>query len=106
MAGESRGVVLLERWGRFAERDDVPELAGIYVEDVVYRDVPMHRERHGTFRGREHDTGREYEVSGVSVARLRGGKIVEQWDAYDDASFVRQIGRLDEFVAMVRDPAW
>lgn len=39
-------------------------------------------------------TGRAFTISGVSIIRVRAGKIVSQRDYYDQAGFLRQVGAL------------
>ena len=39
-------------------------------------------------------TGRCFSIEGVSVIRIRGGKVLSQRDYYDQASFLRQVGAL------------
>ncbi|MEU6708155.1 ester cyclase [Streptomyces wuyuanensis] len=44
--------------------------------------------------------GPEYAVQGVSLVTVCEGKIAHHWDVYDGATFFRQIGRFDDFLAM------
>jgi len=37
-------------------------------------------------------TGRQFEVEGLTLHRLEGGKIVEEWERYDNLSFLQQLG--------------
>jgi steroid delta-isomerase-like uncharacterized protein len=39
-------------------------------------------------------TGRRGSMSGISIDRLAGGKIVESWEVTDDAGLLRQLGVL------------
>lgn len=49
--------------------------------------------RRGEFLGIA-PTGREVELSGVTIFRLRGGNIVEGWDFYDGLGLLRQLGAM------------
>jgi steroid delta-isomerase-like uncharacterized protein len=39
-------------------------------------------------------TGRRVHLTGISIDRLAGGKIVESWEVTDDAGLLRQLGAL------------
>jgi predicted ester cyclase len=39
-------------------------------------------------------SGRPVQVTGVDIFRMRGGKIVEQWAAYDLLGILMQIGAI------------
>jgi steroid delta-isomerase-like uncharacterized protein len=39
-------------------------------------------------------TGRHVRMTGISISRLAGGKIVETWEVTDDAGLLRQLGVL------------
>jgi steroid delta-isomerase-like uncharacterized protein len=39
-------------------------------------------------------TGRHVNLTGISIDRLAGGKIVESWEVTDDAGLLRQLGVL------------
>ena len=41
-------------------------------------------------------TGRQVEIKGISISRIEGGKIVEDWDSYDDLGVMRQLGLVPE----------
>jgi steroid delta-isomerase-like uncharacterized protein len=41
-------------------------------------------------------TGRQFEVEGLTLHRLEGGKIVEEWERYDNLSFMQQLGLAPE----------
>ena len=47
----------------------------------------------GAFRGIP-ATGRRGYLTGISIDRLAGGKIVESWEVTDDAGLLRQLGVL------------
>ncbi|HSK86473.1 MAG TPA: ester cyclase [Rubrobacter sp.] len=37
-------------------------------------------------------TGRRVELEGITVHRIEGGKIVEEWECYDNLGFLQQLG--------------
>jgi steroid delta-isomerase-like uncharacterized protein len=39
-------------------------------------------------------TGRHVRMTGISITRLAGGKVVETWEVTDDAGLLRQLGVL------------
>ncbi len=41
-------------------------------------------------------TGRQIEVKGITISRIEGGKIVEDWDSYDNLSIMQQLGLAPE----------
>ena len=41
-------------------------------------------------------TGRQMELKGISISRIEGGKIVEDWDSYDNLSAMQQLGLVPE----------
>jgi steroid delta-isomerase-like uncharacterized protein len=41
-------------------------------------------------------TGRQVEAKGITISRIEGGKIVEDWDAYDNLSIMQQLGLVPE----------
>jgi steroid delta-isomerase-like uncharacterized protein len=41
-------------------------------------------------------TGRQVEFRGITISRIEGGKIVEEWQAYDNLSLVQQLGLVRE----------
>lgn len=47
----------------------------------------------GEYRGIP-PTGRRVSMTGISIDRLAGGKIVESWEVTDDAGVLRQLGVL------------
>ena len=48
-------------------------------------------------------TGRRVTLTGVTIVRLRDGKIVEAWNNYDQLSLLQQIGALQPTVPLVAD---
>ena len=41
-------------------------------------------------------TGRQVEVKSITISRIEGGKIVEDWDSYDNLSIMQQLGLVPE----------
>jgi steroid delta-isomerase-like uncharacterized protein len=41
-------------------------------------------------------TGRQIELGGISIHRIEGGKIVEEWERYDNLSILQQLGLVPE----------
>ncbi|MHA7289158.1 ester cyclase [Arthrobacter sp. MDT3-24] len=41
-------------------------------------------------------TGRQVEIKGISVSRIEGGKIVEEWNSYDNLGVMQQLGLVPE----------
>ena len=41
-------------------------------------------------------TGRQVEIKGITIHRIEGGKIVEEWERYDNLSVMRQLGLVNQ----------
>jgi predicted ester cyclase len=41
-------------------------------------------------------TGSQMELKGITISRIEGGKIVEEWQAYDNLSVMQQLGLVPE----------
>ncbi len=41
-------------------------------------------------------TGKQFEVEGITIQRIEGGKIVEEWERYDNLSILQQLGLVPE----------
>jgi steroid delta-isomerase-like uncharacterized protein len=54
----------------------------------------------GTHRGETEEfgppTGRQMEVEGITIHRIEGGKIVEEWERYDNLSVMQQLRLVPE----------
>jgi predicted ester cyclase len=54
----------------------------------------------GTHQGETEEfgppTGRQVEGAGLSLHRIEGGKIVEEWNSYDNLSLMQQLGLVPE----------
>ena len=78
-----------------------PDL-NITVEDVIAEGdkVVTRVTLRGTHQGETEEfgspTGRSVEAKGVTISRIEGGKIVEDWDNYDNLSLLQQLGRAPE----------
>ena len=68
------------------------------VEDVVAEgdEVVTRVTLRGTHQGESEEfgppTGRRVEVQGITIHRIEGGKIVEEWNSYDNLSLLQQLG--------------
>ena len=78
-----------------------PDL-NITVEDVIAEGdkVVTRVTLRGTHQGETEQfgapTGRQLEGTGVTISRIEGGKIVEDWDSYDNLSTLQQLGLAPE----------
>jgi predicted ester cyclase len=78
-----------------------PDL-NVTVEDVIAEGdkVVTRVTLRGTHQGEIEEfgppTGRQIEVKGISISRIEGGKIVEDWDSYDNLSLLQQLGLASE----------
>jgi steroid delta-isomerase-like uncharacterized protein len=74
----------------------------ITVEDVVAEGdrVVTRVTLRGTHQGETEEfgppTGRQLEGTGITISRIEGGKIVEDWDAYDNLTTLQQLGLAPE----------
>ncbi len=54
----------------------------------------------GTHQGEAEEfgppTGRGIEAQGITIHRIEGGKIVEEWNSYDNLSLLQQLGLAPE----------
>jgi steroid delta-isomerase-like uncharacterized protein len=79
----------------------LPDL-NITVEDVVGEgDKAATRWTvRGTHQGEVEEfgppTGRQVEFQGITIHRIEGGKIVEEWERYDNLSILQQLGLVPE----------
>jgi steroid delta-isomerase-like uncharacterized protein len=74
----------------------------VTVEDVIAEGekvVSRWRIR-GTHQGETEELGppteRQVELEGITIHRFEGGKIVEEWERYDNLSFMQQLGLAPE----------
>jgi steroid delta-isomerase-like uncharacterized protein len=74
----------------------------ISVEDVIAegdKAVTRYTIR-GTHQGETEEfgppTGRQMELQGITIHRIEGGKIVEEWERYDNLSALQQLGLAPE----------
>jgi steroid delta-isomerase-like uncharacterized protein len=54
----------------------------------------------GTHQGETEEfgppTGRQFEIKGLTMHRIEGGKIVEEWEGYDNLGVLQQLGLAPE----------
>jgi steroid delta-isomerase-like uncharacterized protein len=54
----------------------------------------------GTHQGETEELGppteRQVELEGITIHRIEGGKIVEEWERYDNLSFMQQLGLAEQ----------
>jgi steroid delta-isomerase-like uncharacterized protein len=78
-----------------------PDL-NVTVEDVIAGgDKAVSRVTiRGTHQGEVEEfgppTGRQVEAQIITIHRIEGGKIAEEWDSYDNLSFMQQLGLVPE----------
>jgi steroid delta-isomerase-like uncharacterized protein len=48
----------------------------------------------GSFMGMK-PTGRNVEVAGISIFRIEGGKVAEEWEGFDTLAMMRQLGAFE-----------
>jgi steroid delta-isomerase-like uncharacterized protein len=74
----------------------------VTIEDVVAEGdkVVTRVTLRGTHQGEVEEfgppTGRRVEGQGLSLHRIEGGKIVEEWNSYDNLSLMQQLGLVPE----------
>ena len=72
--------------------------AHITDEDVIAEGEKVVRRytTHATHQGETEmfgpPTGRQIELKGITIHRIEGGKIVEEWESYDNLSMMKQLG--------------
>jgi steroid delta-isomerase-like uncharacterized protein len=78
-----------------------PDL-NVTVEDVIAEgdQVVTRWTLRGTHQGEIEEfgppTGRQIELEGITIHRIAGGKIVEEWERYDNLSVMQQLGLVPE----------
>ena len=81
--------------------DAFPDI-NITVEDAIAEgdQVATRYTLRGTHRGETEEfgppSGRQMEQKGMTISRIEGGKIVEEWQAYDNLSMMQQLGLVPE----------
>jgi steroid delta-isomerase-like uncharacterized protein len=74
----------------------------ITVEDVIAEGekVVSRYTFRGTHQGETEEfgppTGKQMELKGITIHRFEDGKIVEEWEAYDNLSVLQQLGLVPE----------
>ena len=72
--------------------------ANVTVEDEIAEGdkIVQRFTMRGTHQGETEEfgppTGRQIELKGMTISRIEGGKIVEDWDSYDNLSTLQQLG--------------
>jgi steroid delta-isomerase-like uncharacterized protein len=78
-----------------------PDL-NVTVEDVLAEgdNVDSRYTVRGTHQGEIEEfgspTGRQVEIKGITIHRIEGGKIVEEWERYDNLGVLQQLGLAPE----------
>ena len=81
--------------------DAFPDI-NITVEDAIAEgdQVATRYTIRGTHRGETEEFGppteRQMELEGITIHRIEGGKIVEEWERYDNLSALQQLGLAPE----------
>jgi steroid delta-isomerase-like uncharacterized protein len=81
--------------------DAFPDI-NITVEDAIAEgdQVATRYTIRGTHRGETEEFGppteRQMELEGITIHRIEGGKIVEEWGRYDNLSVMQQLGLVPE----------
>ncbi|MBT2498910.1 ester cyclase [Agromyces sp. ISL-38] len=78
-----------------------PDLSVTVEDEIAEGDKVVTR---WTLRGTHHGeieefgppTGRQVELNGISISRIEGGKIVEEWNSYDNLGVMQQLGLVPE----------
>ncbi len=81
-------------------RDAFPDL-NVVIEDMVSSEglVTTRWRASGTHRGELmglSPTGRRSEVTGLNLARIRDGRVHEEWQEWNEAAMLRQLGVLPD----------
>ena len=81
--------------------DAFPDI-NITVEDAIAEgdQVATRYTLRGTHRGETEEFGppteRQTQLEGITIHRIEGGKIVEEWERYDNLSVMQQLGLVPE----------
>ena len=78
-----------------------PDLSATVEDEIAEGDKVVTRWTiRGTHQGEIEEfgppTGRQVELKGISISRIEGGKIVEEWNSYDNLSALQQLGLAPE----------
>ncbi len=78
-----------------------PDMSATVEDMIAEGDKVVTRVRlRGTHQGEVEEfgpaTGRQAEVEGLTLHRIEGGKIVEEWNSYDNLSILQQLGLVPE----------
>jgi steroid delta-isomerase-like uncharacterized protein len=78
-----------------------PDLSATVEDEIAEGDKVVSRWTvRGTHQGEIEEfgppTGRKMELKGITIHRIEGGKIVEEWNSYDNLSAMQQLGLAPE----------
>ena len=78
-----------------------PDLSVTFEDEVAEGDKVVTRwTLRGTHQGEIEEfgpaTGRQVELKGISISRIEGGKIAEEWNSYDNLGVMQQLGLVPE----------
>jgi steroid delta-isomerase-like uncharacterized protein len=78
-----------------------PDLSATVEDEIAEGDKVVTRWTiRGTHQGETEEfgpaTGRQVELEGITIHRFEGGKIVEEWNRYDNLSALQQLGLASE----------
>ena len=106
------GIVWHVPEGDIQGSEQVKQFVGSYLSafpdmNVTVEDVIAEGEKavtrwtmRGTHQGETEELGppteRQIEVEGITIHRIEGGKIVEEWERYDNLSVMEQLGLIPE----------
>lgn len=98
--GDIRGIEEAEQFATMFT-NAFPDLSATVEDAVVEGDKAVTRVTiRGTHQGEVEEfgpaTGRQVEVSGITIHRIEGDKIAEEWNSYDNLSIMQQLGLAPE----------
>src|ERR687898_607991 len=99
MSTEENKARALRSWEIVNQRN--PDLK-ITIEDAIAEgdQVVTRYTIRGTHQGETEEfgppTGKQMELRGITIHRFEDGKIVEEWEAYDNLSVLQQLGLVPE----------
>jgi steroid delta-isomerase-like uncharacterized protein len=98
--GDVRGVEAAKQFAADM-RQAFPDLESTIEDQVAEEDKVVTRFRtRGTHQGETEDfgppTGNRVEVTGITIERFSGGKIVEDWTNFDALGLMQQLGLIPE----------
>ena len=78
-----------------------PDLSATVEDEIAEGDKAVSRWTiRGTHQGETEEfgpaTGKQMELEGITIHRIEGGKIAEEWNSYDNLSAMQQLGLAPE----------